>query len=230
MIYVPGLLTGQLSGKAGHNIASKNPYATTLTVQKHKSTAATPKSSAIRANTASLVALYKTLTSGEIADWKTLGAAMFVSGRLGRTYSLTAPGAFMSVNRNLATIGQAPVTTAPTLLRPPSVAPITLTAVGPSPGPQSLSLDLTTDPLDADTAVNVYGQVVRSASIFSPPVRSWKLITTLAPSSSGPWDILAEYIATCGDFVTGQTLWVKAIPVSLEGFQGAGSIQRAIVS
>lgn len=230
MIYVPGLLTGQLSGKAGHNVASKNPFASTIAVQRKAAVSQSPKVAGIRGNMAGLVALYKTMTTVEIQAWKDLGATMFVTGRLNRTFSLTAPAAFLSVNRNLQSIGGAPTTTAPALVRPPSAIVTSLTAVGPAPGPASILIELGSDPLDADTAVVIYGQVLRSGSIFTPPARSWRIVQVLAPSSSGPWDITADYISVCGAIAAGQTIWVKSAPISLEGFAGAGSPLSAIVS
>ncbi len=230
MIYVPGLLTGQLSGKAGNTVASRGPFATTISVAAHSGRVATQSSSQARSNMSTLVGIYKGLSPTDLADWKTLGQSMIVGGRLSRSYTLTPMAAFLSVNRNLFTIGISPLTTAPALVRPPSAVITVLTAVGPTPGPTSITLELLTDPLASTDSVVVYGQVIRASSILSPPRRAWKVVTVLAPSSSGPYDITADYLAICGPIHQGQTIWLKTSAVNDSGFTGGGSTQSAIVS
>ncbi len=230
MIYVPGLLTGRLSGKAGNTVASAGPFATTINVASHSGRAATAKSSAVRASLSTLVGLYKALSPTDLAGWKVLGLSIIVGGRLSRSYALTAPAAFLSVNRNLSTIGIAPLSAAPSLVRPPSAIITVLTAVGPSPGPTSITLELITDPLASTDSVVIYGQVLRAGSVLSPPRRSWKVVAILPPSSSGPYDITSDYLATCGPIAQGQTIWVRSSAINDSGFTGGGSTQSAVVS
>lgn len=122
MVYVPGLLTGQLSGLAGSTLASKNRYATFVTCNTMPAAGSSPARSQITASFGSIAGLFKTLTSSQLEDWNDLGAAITISGRLSRSYALTASAAFMLVNRNRATIGLAPVLNPPAYDTPEPIA------------------------------------------------------------------------------------------------------------
>lgn len=226
MIYVPGLLTGQLSGKAGSSLASKNPYATTVGVHRHRASPQTPKASTVRANFALLQALYSTLSTAQAQAWHDLGLTMFVAGRLSRSYTLTAPGAFMSVNRTLQTLGLPILPDAPALVRPSSAIITSLSASEPG----TVDVDLNLDPLDGFTLVGIYGQRIRKGSILTPPRSSWQLVAVLPSSSVGPWSVGTEYVAICGPIVAGTTIWLNARPYSTSGFIGGASVASTVVA
>lgn len=230
MIYVPGLVTGQLSGKAGNTVARASRYATTIGVNRRLVGARTTLNAASRSSFATLAALYKTLTPTELASWVALGSTMITQGRLGRTFSLAGPAAFLSVNRVRAVQGESPLTTAPAHVVPAAAAFGAVTVTGPSPGPQVLSVDTSPSMVPADTTFVLYGQRVRSSSILAPPKRSWVIVATFAAGTSGPHNVLSAYKAACGDFVTGQLVPLKLIPYSLEGFKGPGDLLLAIAS
>ncbi len=230
MIYVPGLLAGQLSGKAGNTLASSGPYGPTLTVKRASSTPITPAKSAVQNNFAATVAAYRALSPTDLAAWKALGQTMFVIGRLHRTYTLTGIDAFLSVNRWLHTIGSPGVTTAPSLVRPPSATISVVTAVSPVPGGGTLTFDVDIDPIPLDTKLVVYGVFISSTAIQEPARRSWKVIQVFNTGDIGPYDVTTTYGSIVGGFNSGDPVWLKVVPVSDEGFPGAGSQLSAIAT
>jgi hypothetical protein len=126
--YVPGLLAGQLSGKAGNTVASRNrngSYFRTRNIPKLVQNAAT---TAVRGNFGGIAQSWRALTEAQRSGWTALGANILRYNSLGVAYHLTGLQAYESVNRNLTTYGGAMVNTAPTYTPPVAITSLTLTA------------------------------------------------------------------------------------------------------
>ena len=129
MKYLPSLMgVGQLSGKAGSTVASRNKagsYLRTKVMPKLVQNAAT---SSVRGNLSTLASTWRTLTDIQRAGWSGLGDTIVRTDSLGATYTLTGFQAYLLINRNLFTIGLTAIATAPAYSPPASVLTVTVTA------------------------------------------------------------------------------------------------------
>lgn len=119
---------GQLSGKAGSTVASRNrngSYLRTRVIPMLVQNAAT---SAVRGNLSTIAANWRLLTDAQRSAWADLGSQMTRTDSLGQVYTLTGFQAYQAINRNLYTVGSVAVTDAPAYTLPPSIASATITA------------------------------------------------------------------------------------------------------
>jgi hypothetical protein len=124
MKYTPGLLVGQLSGKAGSTVAARNrngSYIRTRVIPMLVQNAATE---AVRASFTQNSQQWRQLTDTQRQGWAALGAGITRNNSLGTSYNLTGIQAYQSVNRNLATIAQDPVSDAPQQTAPDAITGI----------------------------------------------------------------------------------------------------------
>jgi len=130
MKYVPSQLgVGQMSGKAGNNVASRNRFGSYIRIRVNGTNPNTALQQAARTSLATYSAGYRALTQAQRDGWTALGAQITRTDSLGQTYTLTGLQAYVSVNRNLVTIGGAAVTTAPSITGiPASLLSVTVTA------------------------------------------------------------------------------------------------------
>lgn len=134
MKYVPGLMVGQLSGKAGSTVASRNragSYFRTRTIPKLVRNA---KTTGVRALFTGNSQAYRDLTDGQRAGWASLGAQLTRKNSLGETIRLTGSQAYQSINANLFNTGQSTVPDAPTQVDAVGIQDITITAAVGAPG------------------------------------------------------------------------------------------------
>lgn len=119
MKYVPGLMVGQLSGKAGSTVASRNKggsYFRTRVIPKLVQNALT---AAVRANFGDSAQAYRGITESGRLAWTALGAQMLRKTSLGETIHLTGQQAMVALNRNRFSINQDPNYVAPPFTSPP---------------------------------------------------------------------------------------------------------------
>ena len=228
MIYVPGLLVGQLSGKAGHTHASAGPSGTWLTVLGRHRAPLTKYSQSARASFSTIQKLFGTLDSSQIDAWETLGENIIITGRLGRNYTLTAASVFCQINRNLYTIGQPYVVDPPDIVYPADIVGFSADAQAPPTGSYELNLDLDPDIVPDDTYFVVYGQKPKNGQGLSYTKRGWKVLSVIGPGESNVVDVSAQYLTRFHGWFPLQTLPVKVIPVSSVGFQGNQSVAWAL--
>lgn len=220
MLYQPGLLVGELSGKAGHTYASKGPYGTWITVLGRHTAPKTIHALSARASFYAVQKLFGTLSPEQLDGWSALGLEVLISGRLGRNYTLTAASVFCQINRNLYTIGQDYVTDAPALTFPANVTAFVADATAPPTGSYEMNVDITPDVVPASTYFVIYGQKPRNTVANSYTKRGWKVLAVVPPAESNVLDIQAEYNARFHGWFPDQTIALSVIPVSAEGFQG----------
>jgi hypothetical protein len=220
MLYTPGLTFGELSGKAGHTVASKGPFGNWISVQGYRTVPITQYTQSARASFYAVQKLFGTLSPSDLDDWDTLGENIILTGRLGRNYSLTAASVFCQINRNLYTIGQSYVTSAPAIAYPDPVAGVIGTATAPPTGSFLLELDIDPTTVPADTYFVVYGQKPKNSQSNRATKRGWKVVAVLEPSDSGVVDITAGYLQRFHGWFPLNTIAIRVTPVSASGFQG----------
>lgn len=128
MKYLPGLLAGQLSGKAGNTVASRNKFGSYFRTRVMPTLVQNAKTGPVRANFGSNSALFRTMTEAQRTAWTALGASLSRTNSLGQTYHLTGAQMCNAINRNLFTVGGAQTSTAPTYTAPAAIVTATITA------------------------------------------------------------------------------------------------------
>lgn len=130
MKYVPSVLgVGQLSGKAGNNVASRNRNGAYIRIRVQGTNPATTLQVAARNTLSTYSSAWRALSEAQRSGWTTLGGQITRNDRLGQAYTLTGVQAYVGVNRNLVTVGGTPLSTAPNISTvPASLASATVTA------------------------------------------------------------------------------------------------------
>lgn len=126
--YVPGLVTGQLSGKAGNVVASRNHFGSYLRTRTIPKLVQNAKTGAVRANFGANSQSWRGVSATNMAGWAALALTLPRSNTLGQTYHLTGAQLYNAINRNLYTIGAALVTVPPAWSPPVAIASATITA------------------------------------------------------------------------------------------------------
>lgn len=128
MKYVPSALIGRLSRSAGSTTAGHNRFGAYLRNRVIPTNPSTSKQTAVRGSLGTLSTAWRGLTAGQRAGWTALGASIVRTDSLGQTYTLTGQQAFVSLNRNLFTLGVVTLLEAP--LYTPPVSLLTSTVTG----------------------------------------------------------------------------------------------------
>lgn len=128
MKYAPSALIGRLSRSAGSTTASHNRFGAYLRNRVIPTNPQSPGQLLVRASLAAAAATWRTITAGQRAAWTALGGNIHRQDTLGQDYTLTGSQAFVAVNRNQYTAGNAQVTDAPAYSPPAALLTLTPTA------------------------------------------------------------------------------------------------------
>lgn len=128
MKYTPGLMVGRLSRSAGNTTAAHNRNGSYLRNRVIPTNPSTGKQTAVRANLGATSSAWRGLTDAQRAAWGAFGANITRTDTLGESYTLTGQQAFILINRNLFTIGNAAITDAPAYAPPAALLTATVTA------------------------------------------------------------------------------------------------------
>ena len=199
MKYVPSPLIGRLSKSAGSITAAYNKFGSYL---RNRVTPTNPNTSfqtSVRGNFATLSATWRSLSDAQREAWTTLGTSMERQDSLGQTYSLTGLQAFISLNNNLITAGQAAIGTAPAMGTPdaPTVLGATIDA---SAGTVSVLFN----PPAAGEFLAVYATRPMSDGRQFASSSEFKLLTVLDDAGTSPVALGTEYVNRFG-VITGKT-------------------------
>ena len=159
---------------------------------------------------------YRALTQEQRDIWTAYGQNYSLLDSLGQTYNLTGLQAYVSVNRNLATYGNAAISE-PGLFSPPSGLATAVATVDTALG-GSVSVAYTGSPLAANTKLAIFATRPLSAGINFQPNGAYKLIAVTAAAAASPADISAAYIAIYGNVgVAGDKILFKAFVINTLG-------------
>jgi hypothetical protein len=151
------------------------------------------------------------------AGWILLGVNHPEPNVFGTLIKKTGLQWFTRANKTRETFGLAPILAAPTFAAVTDPAAVTVTNAG---GGAALNIDTTTPPNTATEAV-----IIKATRGMSPGrtvmSNSAKIIKTLNPGSTGPWDILPEYTAKFGAPVDGLQIFAQVYYVTITaGYPG----------
>ncbi len=116
MKYVPGLMVGQLSGKAGNTVASRNRSGSYMRTRVIPKLVRNIKTTAVRDIFTSQSQAFRDLTPAQVIGWDALGAQLIRKNSLGESFRMSGLQAYKSLNGRNAAMGN------PILSDPPEFA------------------------------------------------------------------------------------------------------------
>ena len=226
MKYTPGQFVGQLSGKSGSTVASRNRFGSYLRTKVNPVQPNTPFQTLARNRLALLAGNYRLLTESQRTAWAFLGKQIQRYDSLGNAYDLTGLQAYVEVNANRLRCGALPTAVAPALDSPPEIESVFINA---EVTPYTLTVAFTPNPLPANTRVLVYAsppvsQAVNFFGTAQPLARRgkgmYKLVLVSNAAATSPIDIGIAWAGRFGSFSAGQKISVMLLPISANFFSG----------
>lgn len=226
MKYIPGLMVGQLSGKAGNTVASHNRWGSYLRTRVQGVNPSTPLQTAVRVDLEDLSEGWKALTEAQRDAWTALGAQMVRTDTLGGTYTLTGLQAWTSLNMTNRTVGQSDVTDAPAMPGAP-VAPTLGTINIENTGAKTAAY--TPTPIGASTRIILEATRPVSAGKTFLPRSEYKVMVVSAANAASPVDFDTAYVATFGEPPVGSRVFLQVYTVDAFGFKSVRVKASSIV-
>lgn len=192
--YAPSALLGRLSRSAGSTTFAHNRFGAYLRNRTIPTNPATSAQTGVRTTLGDLSSAWRELTAAQRAAWTAYGENYVRTDSLGETYTLTGLQAFMSVNINRATYGNAQLSDAP-IYAPP--ASLLTTAVTYDDTPV-LSIAYTATPLAAGQKLLIFATRPLSQGINFQQRGAYKLVHVSAAAAASPANILAGYTTIYG--------------------------------
>jgi len=225
-----GLMTTDMRGKVGGQVASKNRNGTYFRAKVAPVQPRTTYQLAVRQTFTSASQAWRGLSSAIVASWNSIAASYLRSNSLGIKSNLTGAQLFNKLSINLTNINPSAGFTAASPSNPVAVAPCAIESCSATPttfvvvGQQAA--------VPAATSLFVYATKGVSAgkSFFGP--KQYRLITVLAAAVPLTAEsIFTAYNARFGAPVNGQKIGVKFVPVNTaSGWEGQASTATCIAT
>lgn len=210
------------SGSYAQMTASRNRFGQYF---RTRATPVNPNSSnqsSARNRVAQLAQAWKALTSVQQAGWSSLGLSITRTDSLGSTYSLTGMQAYVSINTENLTAGNAIVSAAPAYAVPTGLLTATITLTN-----AAFSIAYTATPLGAGERLFIFASPQRSAGRNFEA--DYRLIAVTAAAAASPANIFAAYSARLGTPVTGNKIFGQ-LHVYDGGFLSAALLWAQVVA
>jgi len=206
MKYLPGLLAGILSGKAGNIVAARNRYGPYFRTRTMPTKVNSDYTNDVRGRLASLSMAYGALTEAQRDAWRTWAATNPMTDRLGATHVLQPSACFNGLNARILQAGGTQIDVPPIAVPPGPIEGQAITAVS---GAQSVNVTWTSGALGASECLAAWIATVDSAG------RSYyrnllKLVDISAAAGTSPFAVTTEYLLRFGTLINGQKLFLEA--------------------
>lgn len=202
----PGPLAGQLSGRVGGIVFSRNRGGDIVRNGPSPVNPQTGYQVAVRNALALASTRWNDMAATARSAWASWAQSNPVRNRLGESIRLQGNAAFVSLNARLAFLGTAVVDTPPIVSAPAPLLTITPTL---DVGAGAFQLAYTATPLAAGMKLWVLGCLVTSAGISNVNNRLRHFYTSAAAAAS-PADLEASFVARFGQPVVGQYVFLRA--------------------
>ena len=202
MLFTAGPLAGQLSGRLGSIVASRNRFGSYFRNGTIPITSTTPDALNAKARMAAISQQWQDLTSDQKLAWKAWATTNPALNRLGQQIILSPNAAYVSLNTRLHFIGSASIVDPP--LEQAPAALLTL-AQNADIGAGTFDLVYTATPLAADDKLWIQSCVVDSAGI-NYVQNLLRLIGTSPAAQASPFDHQSLVEARFGTLQVGQTV------------------------
>lgn len=222
-----GEMIADLRGKINGTVHSKNRAGNYM---RNKTSPVNPQSvyqSAVRTLFTTLSQGWRGLAVEERASWNAVVSSFARSNQFGDMKNMSGENLYISINRNLQTVGAALLTT------PPLPAAVT--------GLSALSL---VAEVSVGTMLLTYAPAIPATGVLlifaTPPVSAgisfvknrYRFIDSILTANASPYNITSAYELKYGTGwqVAGQKVFVKCVPmIKLSGIVGAGRETSSIV-
>jgi hypothetical protein len=219
-----GMIVTDGANKLGGHVTSKNHYGRFSRTLVTPLKVTNPYTTAVRNNFAANIAAYSTITDAQRALWQAQTVNYPRMDNVGNIYYPTAQTLFNMINRNLATIGQAPVSIPPVKVVPPAPTLNNLTSLVITPIFQVNGL-----PVD-NTGHNY--TVAFGSRPLSPGINyvstELRLLTFFLNAGQNVQNLSVSYAAKFGAIIAGQKVFCKLLTINDIGVASAPSIFSVI--
>lgn len=225
MKYAPSILLGRLSRSAGSTTAGHNRYGAYLRNRVIPTNPVTEAQTAVRDQFSNITQAWRELTEAQRAQWNAFGPEIVRTDSLGETYTLNGQTAFMYVNRNRITTGQAILEDAPDVDPPDAI----LTATPTLTDTPTMSIAYTATPLGTNDKLLIFATRGVSQGKNFLPNGDYKLIFISAAAAASPANILTAYQAVFGDPILDEKIFFKLKVVRQTKGQSTSTLQVASI-
>ena len=161
-IFTPGAVIGQISGRVGGYVFSRNRGGSYVRNGSVPSTVVTEKALLYKSYLAAASQAWTALTDAERLSWTVWAQSKTSTNRLGRSISLNGQNWFVSLNSRLAAAGETMLTVPPVTSSPVGVV---ISAFTVDAGVGATQVTFTPAPLGANQKLWVRGAMVSSSAI-----------------------------------------------------------------
>lgn len=204
-IFTPGIAIGQISGRVGGSVFSRNRGGAYVRNGSIPATVVTEKALNAKSYLSLASQAWVALTAAQRLSWNTWAASKTVTNRLGRSISLNGQQWYVGLNARLLAAAQSQITAPPTDAAP---AGVTITSLTVDTGAPGCKIVFAPTPTAAGNALWVRAACVPSASITNVQ----NLLTTIditAGAQASPLDIAAGLEAAFGPITAGLSYHVE---------------------
>lgn len=229
MKYTPGPLIGQLSGKAGALVASRNRFTSYFRTRVTPINPNTVAQQTVRNSLAWIASRWSaSLSNTQRASWNAAAEGITLYNSLGNAYTPSGFDYFCSVNRNQFTysglnqlIDEVPANAPPTAL-------ISLTPTATDA--PTFSVAYTTTPLAAGVKLVIEATRPLNVGVNFVGRSQYRQIQITAAAAASPANIVAAYNAKFGTLSIGKKIFVRAYTINADGQRSAFSSTSLIVA
>ena len=176
-IFTPGAVIGQISGRVGGYVFSRNRGGSYVRNGSVPSTVVTEKALLYKSYLAAASQYWTSLTDAERLSWTVWAQSKTSTNRLGRSISLNGQNWFVSLNSRLAAAGESMIHVPPVTSSPVGVV---ISAFTVDAGVGATQVTFASAPLAANQKLWVRGAMVSSSAINNVE----NLLTTLTISAA----------------------------------------------
>lgn len=204
-IFTPGAVIGQISGRVGGYVFSRNRGGSYVRNGSVPSTVVTEKALLYKSYLAAASQFWTSLTDAERLSWTVWAQSKTSTNRLGRSISLNGQNWFVSLNSRLAAAGESLITVPPVTSSPVGVV---ISAFSVDAGAGNTQVTFTPAPLAANQKLWVRGAMVSSSAINNVE----NLLTTLtitAAAAASPLNLKTPLEEAFGALSVGATYVIE---------------------
>lgn len=219
-----GNVVVDMRGKISGNVYSKNKGGAYSRVRVVPSNPQSTAQMAVRADFTTNSQAWRGLTDAQRASWnKAVGNYPRIN-RVGDSHNLSGNALYQSLNKNLADVGIAPISSAPA---PASVETVTVSTAVADFSAQTLVITLG-GAIPANTSLKVFTTETLSAGVASPGTKLRQLTSYAAAGGPG-LTLTTPYLAKYGTIgAAGSKIFYKLVPVNATTGQLGAAITGVI--
>lgn len=201
-----GPLVGQLSGKIGGMVASRNRYGTYFRRRAHPTRATSELAIATKSRLSTASNGWIGLTDAQREAWRVWAANNPIVDRLGEKQVLQGNAAFVKINALRLRILGAMLSVPPVVAAPNGLTEMSLTG---DIGAGAFGVVFAATPLAASQRLLCWGALTENADIQYVQ-NKWRIVGYSTKAKASPYDWQSEFVARFGSLAVGQCAYCLA--------------------